>query len=104
MVRISILYPAKTGARFDMDYYINVHVPLALDRLGPAIKSFNVDVATDAPSWPKPAFIAMAHYLCDSREAFETAYGPHAQFLQSDVANYTDIEPITQISDARFSR
>ena len=87
-----------------MDYYIDVHVPLALDRLGPAIKGFTVDVGTDAPSWPKPSFIAMAHYHCDSREAFEIAYGPHAKFLQSDVANYTDIEPITQISDVRFSR
>lgn len=89
----------ETSRRFDVDYYISRHVPLALGYLGAAVKSFNVDLGTHLPPWPAPKFLAMAHYLCESREAFEAAYFPHAQTLQDDVANYTDIDPIYQISD-----
>ncbi|KAF0186662.1 MAG: EthD family reductase [Hyphomonadaceae bacterium] len=102
MVRISILYPARAGARFDVDYYINRHVPLALEYLGDAIEGFSVDLGSQRPHWPEPAFLAMAHYLCESLEAFEVAYRPHAQALQGDVTNYTDIEPRYQISDVAF--
>ncbi len=104
MVRISIFYPAKAGARFDLDYYINKHMPFALGRLGSVVKGVSVDVGADAPSWPPPAFIAMCHYLCDSRKAFEAAYGQHAEALQGDIANYTDIQPVIQISDVGLSR
>jgi hypothetical protein len=30
MVRISIFYPNKTGARFDLLYYIETHVPMSI--------------------------------------------------------------------------
>jgi uncharacterized protein (TIGR02118 family) len=102
VVRISILYPAKTGARFDVDYYLSRHVPLALGCLGGVVIGFSVDLGRRRPPWPAPAFLAMAHYLCESQEAFEAAYRPHARALQEDVANYTDIEPIYQVSDVAF--
>jgi uncharacterized protein (TIGR02118 family) len=103
MIKVSILYPVTPEGRFDMDYYLKRHVPLALDRLGPAIKGFNVDVGASSPPWPTPTFLVMANYLCESRSEFEAAYLQHAQLLQEDVANYTDIEPIFQISDVVFS-
>lgn len=104
MVRISILYPMKAGARFDLNYYIGRHMPYALAQLGAVIKSVTVEVATEAPNWPPPMFIAMCHYLCDSQEVFESVYLNVAESLQADVVNYTDIAPLIQISEVRLSR
>jgi uncharacterized protein (TIGR02118 family) len=43
----------------------------------------------------------MAHLLFDSVEAFQSAFGPNADSIMADVPNYTDIEPILQISEVK---
>lgn len=44
----------------------------------------------------------MCHLLFDSIEAFQTSFGPHAQAIENDVPNYTNTEPIVQISEMRL--
>jgi len=57
--------------------------------------------------WAMPrtdaAYIAMCHFLFDSTEDFMAAVMPHAEALQGDIPNYTDIEPIIQLSEALIS-
>ncbi len=98
LVRISIIYPVCAGARFDVDYYLATHAPLALSRLGSAIIRFDIDIGVHAPPMPEPSFVAAGHYICASTAVFMNAYLPHAAELQADVANYTDIMPIIQLS------
>lgn len=33
MIKISILYPNNKGARFDMRYYVDTHMPLSIELL-----------------------------------------------------------------------
>ena len=33
MIRVSILYPKKEGARFDVDYYVQKHMPRSIQLL-----------------------------------------------------------------------
>jgi len=33
MIRLSILYPAGESSRFDIDYYLNTHMPESIARL-----------------------------------------------------------------------
>jgi uncharacterized protein (TIGR02118 family) len=103
MIKVSVLYPNKPGARFDMDYYVNKHFPLVKAKLGAAVKSVAVEqgIAGATPGAPA-AFIAMGHLYCDSVEAFQAAFGPHAQEIMGDIPNYTDIEPTLQISDVKL--
>jgi len=49
------------------------------------------------------AYIAMCHFLFDSTEDFMAAFMPHAEALQGDIPNYTDIEPIIQLSETLIS-
>ena len=44
----------------------------------------------------------MGHLYCESAEAFQTAFAPHAAEIMGDIANYTDIEPTIQISDVKI--
>src|SRR6185312_4629455 len=41
------------------------------------------------PDAPAP-YVAMCHLLCDSVEAYESAYGPHVQEIRADIRNFTN--------------
>lgn len=40
----------------------------------------------------------MCHYLFDSAVGFVAAFQQHADFLQGDIPNYTDVQAIIQFS------
>jgi uncharacterized protein (TIGR02118 family) len=44
MIRVTFFYPNKPGSRFNADYYIDVHMPLVIKRLGPALKGFTAEI------------------------------------------------------------
>ncbi len=105
MVKVTFLYPTKQGSRFNADYYIDVHMPLAIRLLGSALKgvSAEIGISSAIPGTPPPN-AAIASFTFESLEAFSAAVMPHYVELQSDIPNYTDIEPIVQISDLRISQ
>ena len=47
-------------------------------------------------------YMAMGHLHFDSVDAFEAAFGPHAESLLADIPNYTNTQPVFQISDVRI--
>jgi uncharacterized protein (TIGR02118 family) len=100
MIKVSVMYPYTDGARFDHAYYRDKHMPLLKARMGDACKSYTIDkgLAGGAPGTP-PTYVGMCHVFCDSVEAFQTAFGPHAKEILGDIKNYTDIAPVLQISE-----
>jgi uncharacterized protein (TIGR02118 family) len=104
MIKVSIFYPNKPNGRFDVDYYVNVHMPMSIDKLGPAIKSVSVEIGRSGPLPEQaPPYVALCHFVCDSPQAFYDAFLPHADLLQGDMRVYTDIEPVIQISEIKIS-
>ena len=107
MIRVSILYPNNQGARFDVTYYVETHMPLSIRLLSAhsGFKGVSVEhgLGGTAPGSP-PTFIAMCHFLFDSIEDFLAAFTPNAPVLQSDMQNYTDIEPVIQFNEVLISR
>jgi len=102
MIKVSVMYPNKPGARFDHDYYRDKHMPLVKARLGEACKTYTVDkgLAGGAPGAPA-TYVAMGHLYFDSADAFASAFGPHAQEILADIPNYTNTQPTIQISDVK---
>ena len=103
MIKVSAFYPHSDGAAFDMDYYLGQHIPMVQATVGAAIKGVSVEhgMAGGAPGAP-PTFVAMAHFLFDSVEAFQESFGPHMEKIFGDIPNFTRIEPSVQISDVRL--
>lgn len=105
MVKISILYP-NTG-RFDMDYYLDTHMPrsIALLSRGRGYRGVSVERGLGGASpGSAPGYVAMCHYLFDSVDDFMAAFLPHAAELKGDMPNYTDIESVIQVGEAVISR
>ena len=100
MIKVSVMYPNQQGARFDHAYYRDKHMPLVQARMGAHCKSYTVDqgVSGREPGAP-PTYVAMCHIFCDSVEAYEAGFGPHAAEIRGDLKNYTDLQPVIQISD-----
>lgn len=103
MIKVSVFYPYSAGAAFDMNYYVTKHMPMVRQKLGGACKGVAVEqgVGGGAPGAP-PTYIAMGHLLFDSAEAFQKAFAPHAGEFMADVANYTKIQPLIQVSDVKM--
>jgi uncharacterized protein (TIGR02118 family) len=104
MIKVTVMYPNGAGSTFDMAYYCNRHIPMVLQKVGAAIKSFSVEqgLGGPAPGTP-PAYLAMAHLAFESVEAFQASFGPHVPAIQADVPNYTNTQPTIQISEVKMT-
>ena len=103
MIKVSVFYPNEEGKKFDMEYYCNNHIPMVLGKLGDACKGGAVEQGLGGaqPGSP-PIYIAMGHLLFDSIEDFQTAFGPHANEIMGDIPNYTDVQPLIQVSEVKM--
>jgi len=92
MIRFSVFYPATEGADFDHDYYVNSHVPLAVKTWG--LSGAQIDKGISGP------YVAAVHFEFESNDAMGAALGSEGTgAVMADVANYTTIQPVTQISE-----
>lgn len=100
MIKVTILYPNVKGKTFDMDYYSNKHIPMIATLLGDSLKLATIDkgIANGTPDRPVP-FLAIGYFYFDKLSAFQNSFGPNAEKITRDVSNYTDIQPVIQISE-----
>jgi uncharacterized protein (TIGR02118 family) len=92
MIRVSVSYPSSDTSTFDHEYYSATHVPLVAKTWNPL--STTVDKGVNGPN------VAAVHFTFDSLAVFQAALGlPGTAEVMADVANYTNIEPVMQISD-----
>jgi uncharacterized protein (TIGR02118 family) len=102
MIRVNVLYPNNSGATFDMDYYLNKHMPLVQQRLGAALKGMTIDHGlSGVQPGTEAAYKVMLAMQFDSVDAFERAFGPVAGEIQADIPKYTNIVPTIQISEVK---
>jgi uncharacterized protein (TIGR02118 family) len=100
MIKVSVLYPNTPGARFDHEYYRDKHMPMVKSKMGESLRYYTVDkgIAGGMPGTP-PTYVGMCHLFCDSVDAFQAGFGPHAAEIMADIKNYTDLTPVIQISE-----
>jgi uncharacterized protein (TIGR02118 family) len=99
MIKLSVLYPTGEGKTFDMDYYLNSHIPLVGKLLGDAIKGATVEQGLSGPVPGSPAaFACMSNLYFESIASFQNSFGPNAPEILADLPNFTNVEPVVQIS------
>ena len=103
MVKVSILYPNDEGKKFDMDYYLDTHMPLVQKLLGAACTKIGVDqgIAGGTPGSKAP-YIAIGHLYFNSVEDFVSSFTPNANAIMNDLPNFTDIIPVPQVNEIKM--
>ncbi len=100
MIRIAVLYPHSEGKSFDAEYYQDRHFQLVKEKLVPlGLQGLEFDHGLQQDG-PQP-FVAIGYLLFESLTGFQAAFGQVGAELMADIPNFTDIEPLVQISEHR---
>ncbi|MFT6866332.1 MAG: hypothetical protein ACJA08_001163 [Cyclobacteriaceae bacterium] len=100
MIKVSVMYPNGADKNLDVDYYCDKHLPMVSGLLGDSLKGATVEkgLGSAAPGSPA-AFAVMGNMYFDTMEDFSNAFGPNAETIMADLPNFTNIEPVIQISE-----
>jgi uncharacterized protein (TIGR02118 family) len=100
MIKVTILYPAGEGKKFDMEYYATRHMPMVASLLGDSLKLYGIDkgISGRTPNDPIP-YAAIGYLYFDRLSAYQNSLAPHREKIVGDIPNYTNIQPVIQISE-----
>lgn len=100
MVKFSVYYPAGPGKHFDIGYYAATHMPMAGALLGPmGVVKVELDRPVSGIAGQPAPFAAAIHIYFETLEALTHALATHNAALAAEVPNFTNIEPMFQVSD-----
>lgn len=87
----NVVYPNHEGARFDMAYYRETHIPMVMRIMNAdSVKLIEGVSRGDAPA----PIVMIAHFQFASAEALDAALAhPQMSELRADLTNFTDIRP-----------
>jgi uncharacterized protein (TIGR02118 family) len=96
---VSVIYRLEPGQKFDVEYYMNSHIPLVASRLEPlGLKSAKVLHGIGSPGGAAAAkLIALLDF--DSLESFGAAMEKHGGEILGDIPNFTDSQPSIQFNE-----
>lgn len=88
----TILYPNSPSKKFDLDYYLNTHMPLTEKLWGPlGLKSWKVVRFQPGADGAPPAYRLKTVTEWESREKMDAAMASEVTgTIFADVANFTD--------------
>ena len=103
MIKVGVFYPQGESTKFDMRYYLEKHIPMVREKMGAALKGVEVEegLGGGMPGSPR-TYATLCHLLFDSVDAFQAAFIPHATGIMGDISNYTNVQPIVQISEVKL--
>lgn len=100
MVVFTVLYPAKPGAKFDETYYDAMHIPLVREAFTPTgLTDVQVLKGLPGPDGSPAPFVVIVNITFRDAAALQASLGgPRAAEVLADVARFTDIAPLSQVS------
>ena len=104
MIKVSVMYPNGAGAKFDMAYYLNTHMPMVETKAGAGAQRH------DGRRRPRRRTPGVARGLSRDgppdvrlgRSVSAPPSPPTAPTIQADIPNYTNTQPTIQISQVKM--
>lgn len=102
MFKVAILYANGEDKTFDMDYYEKKHMPMVAGFLGKNLKFYEIDkgIAGRTPN-DKVPFVTIGYFYVSDVAEYNKAIGQNREAIVSDFKNYTNIQPVVQISEIK---
>ena len=100
MTKVAIMYPSGDDHTFDMDYYTSKHMPMVANLFGEPLRHWAIDMGVSGRTPEEPmTYVAIGYFYFDSIQAYGEAFGANAEKILGDIPNYTNIQPVVQISE-----
>ena len=103
--KVAILYPNGEDKTFDMDYYEKTHMPMVAGFLGKNLSFYEIDkgIAGRTPN-DKIPFLAIGYFYIKDVGEYNRTIAQNRDAVISDIKNYTNIQPVVQISEIKQVR
>lgn len=100
--KVTILYPAGEDNTFDMVYYEKKHMPMVAGFIGENLKFYEIDkgIGGRTPNEKAP-YVAIGYFFIKDVSEYNQAIAQNREAIISDFKNYTNIQPIIQISEIK---
>ena len=101
MIRLSVMYPAAPGSRFNWDYYLGPHLELSRKLLTPrGLVRTEIDRGIGGlPPGTSAPYHAVGHLFFRTLAELQNALAATAADFIADERNYTDVPSVVQISE-----
>ncbi|GHC55657.1 EthD family reductase [Ulvibacter litoralis] len=100
MIKLTVLYPNNADVKFDKEYYTKQHSQLLSELLGDAIVASDVNFGlTGATPYIAAPYVVIANLTFASLDSFEKSFGANAAAILADLPNFTNAQPLVQISE-----
>lgn len=101
--KVAIFYPNGEDKTFDMDYYERKHMPLVASFLGRNLTSYEIDKGISGRTVDdKAPFAAIGYFYIKDIDEYNSSIAQNREIIINDFKNYTNIQPIIQISETRI--
>lgn len=97
-ITVHIAYPWIEGARFDFDYYVSKHIPMAKEKLG-AVGMTSLSASRGIAGRPidaPPPFFAVSVLSFPDEDTLRGALATADESI-NDIPKFTDVEPYYSI-------
>lgn len=102
MFKVTILYANGDDKTFDMDYYEKKHMPMVAGFIGKNLKFYEIDKGLSGrTASDKPPFLAIGYFYITDIAEYNKAIAQNIEVLRNDFKNYTNVQPVVQISEVR---
>ena len=99
MFKVSVMYPYREEARFDLEYYRNNHMRQVEKLLKPyGLVKTTVEKGLSGGAGKTPPYVCIGCLFFETEDGYERGIAGEGSVLREDIKNYTDIQPIRQIS------
>ena len=100
MLLVTAMYPNQSGSNFNMDYFLQTHIPLVKERWSSmGLENVRLVRGVGTADGGEAPYRVMTLMTFRSLQDFQSAAGAHAAEIIGDVPNFTDAPPVIQISE-----
>jgi len=102
MYVVLVMYPNQEGAKFDVDYYIETHMPLVEKCLKPyGLVSWEVLHGQSGTSGTEAPYLCVGVLRFDDPEGYDKGVKATGEQLRGDIPNFTNVRPVRLLARAR---
>jgi len=100
MVIVSVMYPKTRESHFDLDYYLQKHIPFVKENLeAMGLEDIRLMRGSAALDGTTPLFELIGELVFTSVKQLQEALGKHGEKIVADIANFTNVQRVIQINE-----